>query len=99
MLKILFTFLKWAGFALLILLLAHTVEWRGRTVSDHVRVSLAKARTTEQYRELRSWTDRFVEGKPRNGSRKSRSAERTSSEIAPTEREKLRQLLQEIEAE
>lgn len=96
MLKPIFWALKWGTFAILVLLAAHIVEWRGRTVSDHLRVSLAKARTTDEYRGLRGWTERFIEGKPR-GSAKRENTSTAAREIAPTEREKLKQLLREIQ--
>ncbi len=96
MLRLIFWVIKWGGFALLILILAHTVEWKGRTVSDQLRVSLAKARTTDEYRELRNWTDRFIEGKPRQGTGR-RGGNSSAQEIAPNEREKLKQLLRELQ--
>lgn len=41
MLGWIFSIFKWTFFAAVILLLGHVVEWRNRTISDHIRSTLA----------------------------------------------------------
>ena len=81
--------LKWTVFAAAVLILSHTLQWEGKTVSDQVRTSLAKTRSADWYQRAQNVAEEFVSGKPMKNST-------SSLEIQPNEREKLKNLLKEI---
>ena len=80
MLGWIFSLAKWTIFAVAILVLGHVVEWRNRTISDHIKTTLShfdleqprvlnnmRRFTRERIsKEERAHLDRLLSGQARN---------------------------------
>ncbi len=80
MLGWIFSLAKWTIFALVILVMGHVIEWRNRTISDHIKTTLShfdleQPRALERMQRLareriskeeRARLDRILSGQTRN---------------------------------
>ena len=98
MFRALFWVLKVAIFSLIVLALGNWVHWRGKTISDQVKTNLSHAEqiTGEAAENAKTW----VEEKKREalGDYKKVAKENAPEHIAPSERQKLRALIRELNA-
>jgi hypothetical protein len=112
MLKPIFFVIKLAVFASAVLVLGNLVHWQGRTVSDQVKLRMASAQRserglTETAGKLKSWAGDLVSDSRKatratvsgtTGNQVSVSADKPLDDIHPSERQKLRALIRELNA-
>lgn len=92
MLSLIGKIIKIAGFSLLIIVLSNILYWDGRTISDQVRHSLAQAKRVD-FGIVKNWS----EGAKKTIQRGSLALPSSSiTDIQPTERQKLRALIREL---
>lgn len=106
MFKPFFFVLKLTFFTAFILIFSHIVEWNGKTVSDQVRSQMSSAqRTTDWIGDMKDkalkWmggigSDSALEDKKPRSKPVQKSSFSRSNEFTPTERQKLRALIQEL---
>jgi hypothetical protein len=74
MLGLIVSFTKWSLFAIAVLVLGHVIEWRNRTISDHIKTTLSHfeleqpqaIRKIERFsKEERARLDRLLSGQAR----------------------------------
>ncbi len=97
MLRFMWAIAKLALFACVVIILANSIEWNGRTVSDQVKVSVAQAKRSGWYGEATSFATRFIDGRPSERNETKRSRNSKDGEFAPTERARLKELLKELD--
>ncbi|MFN7685798.1 MAG: hypothetical protein ACK5QT_10360 [Oligoflexia bacterium] len=60
MLRLIFSLIRWSAFAVVVLVLAHLIEWKNRTLSDHIKVTLSHFETPRRVsRETLEKIERF----------------------------------------
>src|SRR6185312_9150448 len=91
MLKALGWTLKIAMFAALVLVLGNYIHVGGRTVSDQVRTGLAHAERSDLASDVKDWATRLTKDARKGASRHAREAE-----IPSSEKQKLRDLIREL---
>src|SRR4051812_45871137 len=99
--------LKIAALCLLTLILGNMIHWRGKTLSDQVKSQLSHAESIEMMDQMKQLTGRVAndaqEGEAANPAPvykvyKTKKAAETAAkeEIAPSERQKLRELIRDL---
>lgn len=94
MLSLLKTLIKLAALSVIILLLGNWVEVGGKTISDQIKVQLSHAEKTGAVSSVRNWANRVTEDAREGIQRKMTKA--PPEKIHPTERQKLRELIHEL---
>lgn len=61
MLSGLFSLIKWTAFAAIILVLGQVVEWRNRTISDHIKTTLSHFDTQNRISQATERASKRVE--------------------------------------
>jgi hypothetical protein len=84
MIQLMLSFAKWTIFAIAIILLSNTLEWNGRTVSDQVKTTFAKAQSSQWLNEAQDFSRRFMNGQSKG------QAPRSAPQSIPSEDEKRR---------
>ena len=82
-------FFKFLILTAVILILGNWLQWRGRTLSDQVKTSMAHAEKSELLLGARKWADGLTQD-ARKG------LEKQSEDILPSERQKLKALIREL---
>jgi hypothetical protein len=97
MFRLLGWLLKSLVFAVVVLVAAHYIRWEGRTISDQISTHLARAERSETARKVREFTGSLAED-AKKGSRQGVKPRREpeQSDIPASERQKLRELIQEL---
>lgn len=110
MLKIIGWILKLTVFAALILVLGNWFHWGGKTISDQVKTQMSHAENLGIVENVKGWATRITSPKneikksnrpqaPGESSRstvKEKEKNKTTQEILPSERQKLRALIREL---
>jgi hypothetical protein len=103
MLKAIAWVLKSVIFAFVVLVLGNTVEWRGATVSDQIKMGMSSASNGTWLDHARDWVGGIIGDTSQGSRRKSLTVERTQaeatkegSEFSGSERQKLRALIREL---
>jgi hypothetical protein len=105
MLRLIGLAIKISLFAIVVLVLGHYVRWNGRTVSDQVKSQLSHAERTDWAEKVREVSDRITTPKssaeraPNRAPKASVSnadESKLDEEIASSERQKLKALIQEL---
>ena len=110
MLKLLITIAKSLCFALIVLILGNILEWKGSTVSEHLKAQLSRLEKPTWVEPLKEWvvqsaqtlTKDAKEGFERvsPGKRLAQTIGNTPKEsIHPSEQEKLRKLIRNLHQE
>lgn len=98
MLKILGWILKLGAFAALVLVMGSLIKWNGKTISDQLKTQLSSAERSETVSHVKGWAGGLIKdsGKaPHSVRRPSRNPD-SSEDIPSSERQKLRQLIREL---
>ncbi len=101
MLKAIGSCLKILTFSILVLILGNWFKWDGRTISDQVKFHMAHAERSETLNTVREWAQKITHEASKGAHIKSIhfSSPMTVTvpeEISPSERQKLRALIQEL---
>ncbi len=97
MFRILGFFLKVACFSVFVLILGNAVTWRGRSLSDHVRMQVLSAEKSEVIYTLRNWAKHVTQDVRLGYQKKSASTTAPAQDvISASERQKLRALIREL---
>ena len=99
MLKFFGFVLKLGALSLIVLILGNLIHWKGRTISDQVKSQMSQAQRLELVGQVKHWSNKVVHDANVGGSSIGNSrvrANRESQEILPSERQKLRQLIREL---
>jgi hypothetical protein len=94
MLKLGGLLMKFTFFSILVLVLGNALHWRGRTISDQVRIHMAHAERTELYETVKAWAERITLDAKKGATK--RANQMTIEEIPATERQKLNALIREL---
>jgi hypothetical protein len=94
MLNLIANLIKFALFSTFILVLGNSIHWRGKTISDQVKLSMAHAERSEVYGAVRNWTERLTHDAKKSAARKANQV--IVDEILPSERQKLNALIREL---
>ena len=94
MIKILF-------FSIIVLVIGNWIHWNGRTVSDQIKVQMSNAERSDVFHRFQSWSKTLADDAkkrihPQNKSNLKSSDSLNIDEIPPTEREKLRALIRDL---
>lgn len=93
MLKLIGFLIKASLFTILILVLGNAIEWNGKTISDQVKTHLAQAQRWDVSDKVKSWSGNLVDDAKKGATRK---PQRENTDIPHSEREKLRDLIREL---
>lgn len=95
--------LKLAIFTVLVLVLSHSVKWDGKTVSDRMKTHMSSLQRSGVVENAKSWAEKVTDdarqgiGKSIGGATdKAQKGASPEERIAPTERQKLRTLIREL---
>ncbi|MEO5969097.1 MAG: hypothetical protein ABIQ95_04155 [Bdellovibrionia bacterium] len=86
--------IRLALFSVFILVLGNSVHWEGKTISDQVKLRMSHAERSEVYGSVRSWAEKLTLDATRNAIK--RVDRVTVEEIRPSERQKLKALIREL---
>jgi hypothetical protein len=91
MLRLLSFLIKLSIFGVVILMLGHVVTWKGKTISDQVKTQMSHAERMDLVGQVKTWTNDTLssEASPR-------AKQKKDEQISPTERQKLKALIQEL---
>jgi hypothetical protein len=81
-------------FSAAILVLGHYLTWEGKTLSDQVRLQLSHAERSPVAARVKKWTNGLMNDAV-SGS-KSQKSQKDGEEVPPSERQKLRALIREL---
>jgi len=95
MLKLIALFLKLALFSLFVLVLGNWVRWDGKTISDQVKLKMSHADEADIIGSVRDWADRLTHD-AKHGFQKKMDRVTAQEEISPSERQKLKALIREL---
>lgn len=95
MLKILGFLLKFTIFSLLILVLGNWLRWDGKTISDQVKLRMSHAEEAGILGTVKGWADRVTHD-AKQGFKRKMTEMPMQEEISPTERQKLKALIREL---
>ena len=79
------TIFKLSVFAVIVLVIAHSVEWKGKTISDQVKTQMSQVMHSKTYQQAENYAKTL-------GSDIKNEAEA----ILPTEKEKLKNLIKDL---
>lgn len=104
MIKIIGVIIKVGFFSAAVLILGHYIRWGGETVSDQVKIRVSHAENSATAGKIRGWTRELIDDAhqaaqnlEKSGARRIPGSPPSSAEkIAPTERQKLRALIREL---
>lgn len=98
MFKALFWVVKVAVFSLIVLALGNWIHWRGRTISDQVNTNISHAEqlTGEVAENAKTWVVQKKKQAENALGDVSRKTQEAPEHIAPSERQKLRALIREL---
>ena len=98
MLRAFFWVLKVAVFSLIVLALGNWIHWRGRTISDQVKVNISHAEqlTGEVADNAKTWVEEKKKQAENALGEAKEKAQEAPEHIAPSERQKLRALIREL---
>lgn len=93
MLSLLGSIIRLAVFSAIVLALGHVIHWRGKTLSDQVKVGMAQAQRTEAADRVKHWSRKVAQE-----AQKASGAGTTGlhQEIPLSERQKLKDLIREL---
>ena len=88
--------------AIFILVLSHSIEWNGETISDQIKVQMSSVRRSSTYQDVRSKVTDWLQsqlGNLKSGTKELFEKERNSlpSEFSKEERKRLQKVLERIE--
>ena len=103
MFRIIGIILRFGILALIILDLGNLIQWRGKTISDQVKTHMSHAERSPLLGEVKTWSGKVLRDSE-NGIRKNlkniemknASSASEGDEIPPSERQKLRALIREL---
>lgn len=91
--------IKLTLFALIIVIVANLIQWKGITISDQIKLQMAKTEQAEVVSQVKAWTKQLTRD-AREGvlerSKNSEETNQTSETFSPSEKEKLRSLLNDL---
>ena len=99
---------KFTLLSLFILVLGNWVNWDGKTLSEHVKVTMVEVEKSQTYLEIQGWVKsltsdarkgiqkRAINGLKLNQGSQTASDEAEPEEISSTERQKLKALIREL---
>lgn len=101
MLSVIRTIFNVIFFSTIVLILGNRIYWGGRTISDQVRIGMAHAERSDILQSVRSWAERLAQDARKGfmispNSPQVRGADDIPENITPSERSKLRALIQEL---
>lgn len=91
MLKLVLNGVKVAIFALAVLMIGNWVRLGGRTLSDQVKRTMAKAESSDTFQNARRYAGDLVED-----AKKGAALKNAAPEIPSSEKQKLRELIREL---
>ena len=95
MLKLLGLFIKLALFAVFVLVLGNWLQWRGKSISDQVKLGMSHAEHTQTFSQIKKWAT-TVSHEAQLGFQKRESETSSKEDIPDSERQKLRSLIREL---
>jgi|GEM_PF-1020651 hypothetical protein len=95
MLKWYFSLIKLMIFAIIILILGVTLQWNGKSLSDHVQAEVEKAKTSNWYLSLKIWSKKITQ-EAYHGFQKQLSQTSSPEQISDVEKDKLKNLMKEL---
>lgn len=101
MLRLFWILIKCALFSIVIVVLANWIQWKGKTVSDQIKIQMAHAERTDLVTKVRTWTKNLADDATRGAMNKleyeKKKLENQGAEsIPPSEKQKLRSLIQDL---
>jgi hypothetical protein len=99
MLRVMGYLFKLTLFSILILVLGNVLRWDGKTISDQVRLQMSHAERSGLFGTVRNWADRVTYDTRKGFQQKtghSLSESSESEDISPSERQKLKALIREL---
>lgn len=95
MLKLIGLVLKLALFSFFVLVLGNWVRWDGKTISDQVKLRMSHADEYEIIGSVKTWADQLTQD-AKQGFHKKIDRVAAQEEISPSERQKLKALIREL---
>jgi hypothetical protein len=94
MLKTIGFCVKFIVFSILVLVLGNRLHWNGKTISDQVKIGMSHAEESNVWDSVHKFTKQLSQDAREGFVKRPQNA--ASDDISPTERQKLRALIREL---